>query len=156
MPPPLDDIDRAMAVMQAAFDPAFGEAWTRRQLEDSLLSGHCQLTLIGPDGAPPADAAPAAGFALVRTMIDEQELLLLAIDPLWRRRGLGAKLLEQIIASAHQHGMVRMLLEMRAGNSAENLYRAFSFEAVGKRTKYFRTPSGEMLDAITFSRSIAG
>jgi len=156
MPPPLDDIDRAMAVMQSAFDPAFGEAWTRRQLEDSLLSGHCQLTLIGPDGAPPADDAPAAGFALVRTMIDEQELLLLAIDPRWRRRGLGASLLKRIIAAAHQHGMVRMLLEMRAGNSAENLYRAFSFMPVGQRAKYYRTPSGEMLDAITFSRSIAG
>ena len=65
-------------------------------------------------------------------------------------------MLKRIIAAAHQHGMVRMLLEMRAGNSAENLYRAFSFMPVGQRAKYYRTPSGEMLDAITFSRSIAG
>ena len=31
-----DDLDRIMAVMDAAFDPAWAEAWTRRQVGDSL------------------------------------------------------------------------------------------------------------------------
>ncbi|MEO0057507.1 MAG: hypothetical protein RIT17_960, partial [Pseudomonadota bacterium] len=29
-------IDRIMAVMEAAFDPAYGEAWNRRQVADAL------------------------------------------------------------------------------------------------------------------------
>ena len=41
MTAPLDDLDRLRAVMTAAFDPAFGEAWTRRQVEDALLIGNC-------------------------------------------------------------------------------------------------------------------
>jgi len=32
-----DDVDRIMAVMHAAFPPDFGEAWTRRQVEDAQL-----------------------------------------------------------------------------------------------------------------------
>ena len=35
MKPPADDLDRLMAVMNTAFDPTFGEAWTRRQVEDA-------------------------------------------------------------------------------------------------------------------------
>ena len=31
------DIDRIMEVMALAFDPAFGEAWTRRQVVDALM-----------------------------------------------------------------------------------------------------------------------
>ena len=161
--PPGDAIDRIMAVMTAAFDPAYGEAWTRRQVEDALLMGHSRAVLIGadglvaPDGAPPPDGAPAAltaGFALLRTMFDEEELLLFAISPPWRRRGLGALLLQQVIATARAGGIARMLLEMRDGNSAEHLYRAFGFVPVGRRAKYYRTPSGLLLDAITFSSSL--
>jgi [ribosomal protein S18]-alanine N-acetyltransferase len=47
---PLDDIDQIMRVMGCAFDPAFGEAWNRRQVEDSLVMGNCHYILIGCDG----------------------------------------------------------------------------------------------------------
>ena len=151
MSPPLDEIDRIMAVMATAFDPAYGEAWNRRQIEDALLSGHCHVALIAQDGAPPAGGEEAVGFALLRTLLDEEELLLFAIAPRWRQRGLGAMLLGRVIADARSRGMVRMMLEMRAGNSAESLYRRFSFIPVGKRAKYYRAPNGELLDAITFA-----
>ncbi len=155
-PPPGDTIDRIMAVMETAFDPAYGEAWSRRQVEDSLLLGHCRTVLIGTDGqicpdGPVEAEAPPAGFALLRTMFDEEELLLFAVDPHWRRRGLGAALLRECLATARAGNILRILLEMREGNSAEHLYRAFGFLPVGRRPKYYRTPAGHLLDAITFS-----
>jgi ribosomal-protein-alanine N-acetyltransferase len=155
MTPPTDDIDRIMAVMKAAFDPAFGEAWSRRQVEDALLLGGCRMLLIGADGTAPAEGEPAAGFALLRTILDEEELLLFAIVPPWRRRGLGGKLLTQVLATAKAHGVRRMVLEMRQGNTAQGLYRAFSFTPVGIRPKYYRTPLGARLDAVTFSCDIS-
>ena len=30
-------VDQIMAIMEAAFDPQWGEAWNRRQVEDALL-----------------------------------------------------------------------------------------------------------------------
>lgn len=151
MNPPVDDIDRIMAVMQTAFDPAFGEAWNRRQLEDALVTGHCHYLLIAADGAAPAPGAPAAGFSLSRFGFDEEELLLFAIDPAQRRQGLGRELLARFAAAARDRGALRLVLEMRRGNPAERLYRSFGFAPVGERPNYYRTPDGHRLDAITFA-----
>ena len=56
--PPADDLDRIMAVMAAAFPPEFGDAWTRRQVEDALLLGGCHYALIDAEGNAPAEHAP--------------------------------------------------------------------------------------------------
>jgi len=45
-----DAIDRIMEVMGNAFAPEYGEAWTRRQVSDSLLLGRTSYCLIGADG----------------------------------------------------------------------------------------------------------
>lgn len=147
----IDDIDRIMAVMEAAFDPAFGEAWNRRQVEDSLLLGHSHYLLIGPHGQPPEPGEHAAGFSLSRQGFEEEELLLFAISPEYRRRGLGLELLARFADAARDRGAHRLLLEMRRGNPAEFLYLQFGFEAIGRRPNYYRTPDGGRIDAITFA-----
>ena len=91
-----------------------------------------------------------AGFALLRTTLDEEELLLFAILPAWRRRGLGAQLLGAVIADARQRGIRRILLEMRRGNPAETLYRRCGFQDIGHRPQYYRTTDGQRIDAVTF------
>lgn len=153
MNPPSDDLDRIMALMQAAFDPVYGEAWTRRQVEDALVIGNCHYLLVGTDGAP-AGEREAVGFSLSRTGFDEEELLLFAVAPDWRRRGLGGKLLSTLIGEARNRGAARMLLEMRRGNPAESLYRSFGFMPIGERPSYYRMPHGERIDAITFACDI--
>lgn len=154
MTPPLDDLDRLMAVMATAFDPAFGEAWTRRQVEDALVIGNCHYQLIDATGSEPEDGAPAAGFFLSRHGFEEEELLLFAIDPAWRRRGLGLTLLGQFAAAARRRRAHRLLLEMRRGNPAESLYRSFGFTPIGERPNYYRSRDGQTIDAITFSFDI--
>lgn len=152
--PPTDDIDRIMAVMEAAFDPAYGEAWNRRQVEDALTMGHCHYQLIGPDGGPPEAGELAAGFYMSRTGFDEEELLLFAVDPAWRQRGLGQALLRNFAEAARQRGIRRLILEMRKGNPAESLYRRFGFEQIGERRDYYRAPDGSRLDAQTFASDL--
>ena len=152
MTPRSDDIDQIMAVMSAAFDPAFGEAWNRRQLEDALLLGNCHYELIGEAGDAPAHGAAAAGFFLSRHGYEEEELLLFAITPAARRQGLGSRLLERFIAAAVARGASSLFLEMRQDNPAEQVYRRYGFVPVGRRANYYRTPDGTRLDAITFVR----
>lgn len=152
MMPPRDDIDRIMAVMEAAFDPAFGEAWNRSQMEDALVMGNCHYGLIARNGEAPEEGTAACGFFLSRHSCEEEELLLFAIDPRFRRLGLGHRLLENFIAAAQARGAMRLFLEMRQGNLAEHLYRRYGFLPVGRRPRYYRTPDGSRLDAITFAR----
>lgn len=141
---PSDDLDRIMAVMEAAFDPRFGEAWNRRQVEDALILGNCHYGLVEAEDE-------CAGFYLSRFAFDEEELLLLGIIPLRRGRGYGARLLEQFLDGARSRAAMRVLLEMRQGNPAERLYRRYGFEQIGRRPNYYRGTNGQRIDAITFA-----
>lgn len=145
-----DDIDRIMDVMTGAFAPEYGEAWNRRQVSDSLLLAGTGYCLIGADGTiGPTNEEPTAGFALTRSIFDEEELLLFAVLPQYRGKGLGAALLTEVIARARQRGIRRLFLEMRRNNPAGKLYTGFGFRTVGIRPGYYRTASGERLDALS-------
>lgn len=146
-----DDLDHLMAVMEAAFDPLYGEAWTRRQVEDALLFGNTHYLLAGPDGEAPGEGDEITGFSLSRFGFEEEELLLFAVIPAHRGRGIGRRLLSRFAETAQYRGAERLLLEMRNGNPAESLYRDFGFVPIGKRPKYYRQSNGERTDAITFS-----
>lgn len=140
--------------MSAAFDPVYGEAWNRRQVEDALGFGNCHYCLLTADGHEPSDTEPAAAFFMSRTGFEEEELLLLAVDPHHRHKGLGRALLERLRIGAQSRGAHRLLLEMRRGNDAERLYSAFGFYSIGERREYYRTPGGQRLDAVTFACDI--
>lgn len=150
----MDHIDRIMAVMHTAFDPAYGEAWNRRQVEDALTLGNSHYLLAGPAGAEPLANEEVAGFCLSRLGFGEEELLLFAVDPAHRRRGLGHAMLERFARAARERGAERLLLEMRRGNPAESLYRRFGFEQIGERRDYYRAPDGSRIDALTFAKRL--
>lgn len=151
-------LDRIMLVMEAAFDPAYGEAWNRRQVADALSLPNTHALVIDADGAlirPGSDGGrAAAGFVLTRHVLDEEELLLIGIIPGCRRRGLGEALILRLIEAASTRGIARIYLEMRRGNPAVSLYRKLGFEPIGERPNYYRMANGERVDAITFARTI--
>ncbi|KRA82917.1 ribosomal protein S18-alanine N-acetyltransferase [Altererythrobacter sp. Root672] len=146
----IDDLDRIMHVMDAAFDPAYGEAWSRGQVGDALVMPNTYYLLAGIDGSDPQEGQQAAGFALSRGAADEEELLLIAVDPAHQGKGIGSILMQRFIETAQDRGAVRLFLEMRDGNSAESLYRKYGFDNVGRRKHYYRRGMGTPLDAITF------
>lgn len=137
-----DDLDEVMRIMGQAFHPSFGEAWTRSQCSGILPMAGVGLTLATDDSGP-------IGFALVRRVADEAELLLLAVDPVYQRRGIGRLLLEEFVASCRAAGAARLHLEVREGNPAVRMYRAAGFEPAGRRRNYYHGPKGESYDAIT-------
>lgn len=149
-----DALDAIMAVMEVAFDPRFGEAWTRRQVADSLTLRNVYFTLIDPDGTIDVSPDRVTGFALTRQVLDEEEILLIAVRPEYRGNGMGKDLLSEVIERARAREAARIFLEMRDGNPAEHLYRAFGFEKIGQRKGYYRGAVGGPLDAITFAKVI--
>jgi ribosomal-protein-alanine N-acetyltransferase len=142
------DIAAVEQVMGEAFDPQFGEAWTRGQCLGILGMPGVWLTLARVDGA-------VVGFSLARAIVDEAELLLLATSRLHQRQGIGAALLRGMLADARGRGVVRVHLEVRAGNGAIELYRAHGFEKLGERRSYYRGRSGEVFDAHSYGATLA-
>jgi ribosomal-protein-alanine N-acetyltransferase len=134
-------------IMGQAFDPRFGEAWTRSQCLGILAMPGVWLTIATLDGVP-------AGFALSRLIVDEAELLLLATVPALRRRGVAGALLRSTMADAGSHGAKIVHLEVREGNDAIKLYRGAGFAKVGERPNYYRGTTGHAFDAYTFSREL--
>lgn len=141
------DLTEVIRIMADAFDPRFGEAWTSAQCLGMLSLPGVWLVIASLDGQD-------VGFALARATLDEAELLLLATRPAARRRGVAGALLRAIVAEAQGRGVVRLHLEVRAGNDAVRLYRREGFEKVGERRNYYRGKTGQAFDAHTYARKL--
>lgn len=141
------ELDEVMGIMRVAFDPQFGEAWTRAQCAGILPMPGVTMTLASGGGSP-------LGFSLVRQVADESELLLLAVAPAARRRGIGATLMRQFVEQGSRSGLRKLHLEVRDGNPAVELYRKHDFAVEGRRHNYYRGADGQLYDALTMVRPI--
>jgi ribosomal-protein-alanine N-acetyltransferase len=152
-PPPvlrrgaIADLDEAMTVMDDAFEPEFGEAWTKAQCAGIMSLPGVWLTLARLDDVP-------AGFTLARIVADEAELLLLGVRPASRRRGVATALLRSVEADAATRGAVKLHLEVRADNPAHALYDTAGFGVAGRRTGYYVGEAGQLFDALTLTKPI--
>jgi ribosomal-protein-alanine N-acetyltransferase len=140
------DLASVNAIMQDAFDPQFGEAWTKPQCMGMLSLPGVWLVIASVQGED-------AGFALAREVAGDAELLLLATRRSAQRRGIGAALVRAVIAEAQGRGAEQLHLEVRAGNDAARLYRGAGFDKVGERKDYYKGRNGELFGAQTFARN---
>ncbi|MEY2926088.1 MAG: hypothetical protein RL367_565, partial [Pseudomonadota bacterium] len=133
------DLESIMPVMESAFPPDFGEAWSLTQCTGALALSGTSLLVVS-DGAQ-SDRRPC-GFAIVRTVLDEAELLLIAVDVRYQRRGVGAKLLAHICAMVRAKGVHSLHVEVRHDNSALSFYNCHDFKKVGERANYYHRTDG--------------
>jgi ribosomal-protein-alanine N-acetyltransferase len=78
------------------------------------------------------------GYANFYLIIDEAQVLNIAIDPNHRNLGYGRALLTHAIEELRKHNASDFFLEVREGNeSALHLYHTLGFAQVGRRKKYY-------------------
>lgn len=143
------DVPRMGQIMEAAFDPRFGEAWNTLQLGGAMAIADTWGQIGLEDDEP-------YGFSLTRRVIDEAELMLVAVLPRDRGRGLGRRLVTGAMQKARQRGAHKIFLEVRDGNSAAlGLYESLGFSVAGRRQNYYSGAAGERFDAITMRRDLA-
>lgn len=136
------DLADVMRVMDAAFDPHFGEAWNSAQLLTLFALPSSRICLAWNNDV-------LCGFAAARIAGPESELLLLAVDPLRRGHGIGAQLIADWQVWAAAEGAEDYFLEMRADNDAVHLYICCGFSECGRRKDYYKGEDGIIRDAIT-------
>jgi ribosomal-protein-alanine N-acetyltransferase len=87
-----------------------------------------------------------AGFAVAALAADIAELESIVVAAEFRRRGIGAALLDAVLAWAREQGAQRMELEVRASNRAAiALYERADFVRDGVRRGYYRDPEEDAL-----------
>lgn len=136
-----------MGIMQSAFDPAFGEAWTGGQLAGFMSLPGVMLSLVRLDEA-------YLGFSLCRHIADEAELMLIATERRWQNRGVGEFLLCDCISCARKSHIGTIHLEVRANNRAIEFYSRHGFEQIHRRPAYYKGKDGTCYDALSFSLAL--
>jgi ribosomal-protein-alanine N-acetyltransferase len=89
---------------------------------------------------------PIVGYLGYRVVLDEMHVILLAVAPAWRQRGIARQMLCQAMDEAREAGCTRATLEVRVSNTpAQQLYYSLRFAPVGTRPKYYVRPAEDAL-----------
>lgn len=116
-----------------------GRVWVAEQTLDAPLEYQSPFQMPNTGMVIPAGARAVVGVLVMWLIIDEAHIATLAVHPGLRQQGIARKLMCVALTDAAQAGALSSLLEVRAGNlAAQNLYRDFGFEVVGRRLHYYR------------------
>jgi ribosomal-protein-alanine N-acetyltransferase len=109
--------------------------WSHGVFRDCLLAGY-QCIVLERDGN-------VAGYAILSVAAGEAHILNLCVDPGWRSRGYGERLLDEILFRARTASVREIFLEVRPSNEhALALYRKKGFHKVANRPAYYQASGG--------------
>ena len=121
----------------AALEKAnFSEPWSENSVR-SELSNKLALWLVAVEGEM------VCGYVGSQTVMEEADMMNIAVDEAFRRRGIARALVEELIRRLDAH---MLTLEVRVSNApAISLYESMGFTKVGLRKNYYQTPTEDAL-----------
>jgi len=129
----LDDVQAVHEIERLSFSTP----WPAYAFEQELRGNRLARYVVARAGER------VVGFAGVWLMVDEAHITTFGVHPEWRRQGIGRQLLLNLMDLGATLRARRMTLEVRVSNEpAQELYRSFGFEVVGRRPRYY-TDDGE-------------
>jgi ribosomal-protein-alanine N-acetyltransferase len=134
-----DDVPQVIQIEEAAT----AYPWTEVNYHDCLRMGYCAwvFEVGGWIGA----------YGMMSVEAGESHILNLGVRPDLQGRGLGRRMLEQLLEVARGHGAERMFLEVRPSNPvAIQLYQKAGFTEIGQRKDYYPADDGRE-DALVLS-----
>ena len=135
----LADLPAVMALEEELFAP---DTWTAAMYRDELAQVDTRHYLVADDGT-------VAGYAGLIAYEEEAHVATIGVATARQGQGIGALLLDALLAEADRRSPV-VLLEVRADNEvAQELYRRRGFAEIGRRRGYYQ-PSGT--DAVVMKR----
>jgi [ribosomal protein S18]-alanine N-acetyltransferase len=118
------------------------EAWSASSYRDELADTRHRFYVVEL-----GDAGELLGWAGVRVIDLEAEILTVGVIPAARRRGLGRELLRALLDEARRRGAGEVFLEVRADHDgAQKLYETEGFSVLGLRRGYY---DHGRIDAVT-------
>ena len=144
----LADLDAVMVLEEELFAP---DTWTRAMYRDELSRTDTRWYLVAEDDS--ADGGPRiVGYGGLIAYPDEAHVATIGVAAARQGEGIGAQLLDALLAEADRRGSPVVLLEVRADNEvAQGLYRRRGFAEIGRRRGYYQ-PSGA--DAVVMKREL--
>ena len=92
------------------------------------------------------DEDRVVGYIGSQSVIDQADMMNIAVDPDYRRRGIAERLVAELETELKDRGVKGLLLEVRVSNDpARRLYEKLGFIAVGRRPGYYSRPKEDAL-----------
>lgn len=86
------------------------------------------------------------GYVGSQSVIDQADMMNIAVDPDYRRHGIAELLVRGLEAQLKDRGVRELLLEVRVSNEpAQKLYEKLAFTVVGRRPGYYSRPKEDAL-----------
>ena len=138
------DVPRIVEIMQDAVSPI----WTSdaflsemRKSDSFFLVALDDAVVENETGSP-----RCMGFAVVRQVGDDGELLQIAVDRSTRRCGIGSLLIAAVLDYSAKNALHSVFLEVRSSNvAAISLYEKNGFEPVRTRKDYYDNPTEDAI-----------
>ncbi|HYN70624.1 MAG TPA: ribosomal protein S18-alanine N-acetyltransferase [Candidatus Eisenbacteria bacterium] len=153
-PMTLGDLPAVHRIEHASFSSPWPDDAYRSELQTNRLASYLVVRA----------AAEIVAFGGIWLMVDEAHITTFAVDPAWRRQGIGERLLLALLDVALARRAREATLEVRLSNvAARRLYEKYGFRPVGLRPSYY-TDDGEdalimtteVLDAPAMRTRLAG
>ena len=130
-----EHVPQVAALEAICFRDPWSEASVRSELTNPL-----SLWLVATENDM------VAGYVGSQTVLDESDMMNVAVHPDHRRRGIAESLVTALCDSLKQKGSSSLTLEVRSSNlGAIALYEKLGFTQVGLRKNYYRNPKEDAL-----------
>ena len=117
----------------------FSDPWSERSIS-SELDNKLALWLVAVEGET------VAGYIGSQTVMDETDMMNVAVHPDFRRQGIAENLVAALVENLKKMGSHCLTLEVRVSNApAIALYEKLGFAQIGRRKNYYRNPREDAL-----------
>lgn len=126
----LEDVEAVYQLSSACFS----EPWSLESIKQEVANPVASYFVAEQDGK-------IVGYSGLWHVLDEGEVINIAVSSKNRRQGIGALLLERLFEEAEAYNLQVIHLEVRESNSAaQNLYQRYGFKAIAVRKGYYHKP----------------
>jgi [ribosomal protein S18]-alanine N-acetyltransferase len=133
----------ALAALETA---CFTHPWTEAQIAEEMSVGPPGGVFVLEGPPRPEETTGICAYCAFRLVLDEMQVMNVAVAPKARRRGLARRLLGFALRRAARAGAHTAFLELRAGNrEALALYESLGFRTLSARRAYYRQPVEDAL-----------
>lgn len=131
----LEDVQAVYEISKSSFS----ESWTLKSIQKEVGNPVASYFVAERDG-------DVVGYGGLWHVLDEGEIINIAVNKSFRRQNIGEKLLQALWEEADAYDLGVIHLEVREGNTpARRLYEKFGFKEIAKRKGYYHHPTEDAI-----------
>lgn len=117
----------------------FSVPWSRKSFLETLGLPHAIYVVAEQEGQ-------IAGYCGCYQILEEAEIVNVAVDKALRRKGIGRRMLTELMRLGEERGAFAYTLEVRSSNTpAIRLYESLGFKSLGVRKNFYEKPTEDAI-----------